>query len=223
MKKFPEADLGHYLPAILIPLHNYAVDNGFHVFLAGGCVRDAVHDQIYRDIDVCVVGNYLTHSQALADIVEALPGRYEIDKVYDRDSQCSYTEEFPEGEERYHEIVQFKSEMQLPPIDLLFHVEPLSDAWKVTGRQDHSINQFAAWVGSNGLVVAYLGDELLYGDCRPLRQGLTEERVEHVRGIAGRLGWTFTTREDVENRAAQAEAKLKSDMDDLDQFLEDLV
>lgn len=168
MRTFPSADLGLFLPGVLAPLHNFALDHGFQVFLAGG---------------------------------------YEVSKVYETDSD-GYTEEFPEGEQRYTAIIQLESLAGLPPIDLLFHVDQISNPWKVTEKQDHSINQFAAWIGSRDIIVAYLGDEQAYGTCKPLRAGVTEERIAHVRGIAEKLGWQFITQAELDEQARQQQSNL---------------
>lgn len=211
MKTFESVELGLFLPSVLLPLHSYAADHGFQVFLAGGCVRDVVHDVQYRDVDVCVVGNYEGHQHALVDIVEKLTGGYEVANVYDDNDRDGYTEAFPEGEERYTEIIQLESLSGLPPVDLLFHVDQISNPWKVTAKQDHSINQFAAWVGSKDVVVAYLGDEQQYGICRQLREGVTEERISYVRGIAQILDWEYKT----PDQLAEEARKQQTELDDL--------
>lgn len=194
MKTFPVTPEYSTLLAVLEPLHKYAQDRGFQVFIGGGCVRDLAHGQKYNDIDVAVVGDWARFNSIadMMDIVMALPGNYDVQNVYDRDETCSYTESFPDEEDRYDTIVKLKSVDGLPGIDLLFHADAFNTMHRVIDGHDHSVSQFAAWLGSEGLVVAYLGFEPLYGRCRQLRKNVLPERVEHVKGICERLGWTYS-------------------------------
>lgn len=209
MKRFPVTGEYAMLVHVLTPLHKYAQDHGFQVFIGGGCVRDMAHEQVFNDIDVAVVGDWDRAGSIsdMMDIVMELPGSYDVEKVYDRDETCSYTARFPDEEDRYDTIVKLKSVDGLPSIDLLFHAETFNTMYRVIDGHDHSINQFAAWLGSEGLIVAYLGFEPLYGRCVQLRKNVLPERVEHVKGICERLGWTYSNK--------TTDQVIEDDLDDL--------
>lgn len=176
-------------PDILLELHQYATANGFEVFLGGGAVRDQVHGGSPKDLDIGVINCPVEHRMGLVDIV--MMQNWDVTKVYDEDDTEGYAASFPGEEDRYECIWQFESFIGGLPLDLLFYTDAYPTIASVMASHDHSINQYAAWYGSLGLNVAYLGDQSKYGHCRQLRHGVTAERIHKVKGMCQRLGWTY--------------------------------
>lgn len=174
---------------ILLELHQYAEANDFEVFLGGGAVRDQVYGGAPKDLDIGVINCPEDKREGLVDIVMAL--NWDIKAVFGREGSSDYCTKFPCEEDRYHEIWQFEPLNGSIPLDLLFYTDAYPTIASVMASHDHSINQYAAWYGSLGLNVAYLGDQSQYGVCLQLRRGVSDERIEKVKGMCTRLGWVY--------------------------------
>lgn len=177
---------------LLAKLTDAGIPLGVNVFLSGGFVRDVANGRKFKDIDFAVVNSTGCPSvtETLTAVIEGLPGGYELAKVYDRDDSCSYTEKFPDEEDRFLEIRQFASTAEaLPPIDLLFYTDSFRSIDAVMDSHDHSINQYAAWHGPFGVVAGYFGDK--HGKCFQIRKGVLPDRIEYVKTICAELGWTY--------------------------------
>lgn len=188
LKMFPEGTVTEGVD-ILQKLDDYATAHGFEVFLSGGAVRDQVHGESPRDLDIGVINCPQEHWDGLADIVMA--HGWDMTKVYGRDGSSEYCESFEGEEDRYESIMQFESFMGDKPLDLLFYTDSFPTIASVMASHDHTINQYACWFGSLGLNTAYLGDQEMYGQCKQLRRGVTPERVEKVKEMCVRLGWSY--------------------------------
>lgn len=203
-------------PDILLDLHQYAEANGFEVFLGGGAVRDQVYGGRPKDLVIAVINCPEDHRQGLIDILELR--NWECSKVYDDEGE--YTDDLPAEDARYECIWQFESLVGGLPLDLLFYTDAYPTIASVMASHDHSINQYAAWYGSLGLNVAYLGDQSKYGHCWQLRHGVTEERIAKMKGVCQRLGWTYEALPVPPPPAARApKAKAEKWSDDLDDLL----
>lgn len=177
---------------MLAPLHDLAMQNGVLVFVGGGAIRDTHFDRPYNDIDVYVLRGDDCEGipQAFMDTVEKLPGNYEVGKVYGR-QDSDYTVAFEGEEDRFDKIWKFHSGEGLPGIDLCYYTSSFPSLSAVMASHDHSINQFAGWFASDGFTAAYLGDEKRYGRCFQLRRGVTDTRIEKVKGLCAGTGWSY--------------------------------
>lgn len=177
-----------YAQRLLLAVYS-EVPHDVTVALAGGACRDFAHGQEPKDYDIVIVGG---GRDTLGTIVERLPKHGLVSVQTERFHRYNGDE----LQERIGYIIKLTLE-DGHAVDLLWYHNAV-DLEDAIGQFDYSINQFAAWFEwketdevSGPELHTKAWPDAAKRICRPVRGDVTEERQNHVWGIASRLRWSW--------------------------------
>lgn len=184
VKQYPAKELPLYLRTLLLRVDAEVLADD-RCYIVGGCLRDALHDVNFRDVDIVMLTDGTWSPSEVARYVEQICRKVGLTIR----QQYANAPHYEAGELAH--VAALYDQVGMRNVDLLFYNLPSIE--KVLDKFDFNVNQYYyCFNWSDDVPLSSVTYSSNAGPERTLVQVAADvrfERVEYITAIARNLGW----------------------------------